>query len=135
MIRRISKKRLAALGGKVPGSTVGKTVARERFAGLKLDDFRAWVRARKCILDGDGWLTGCRYENHQSDPCHVETKARGAGDEANLVPMCRAHHQEQHDYGLRSFERFHAEQLGHKTLRVLAGETWLAYEAERGVTL
>ena len=45
-----------------------------------------------------------------------------------MVPLCRRHHREQHDHGLRSFEAEHGVDL-----RSLAGELWLVYERSQGV--
>lgn len=96
---------------------------RERFEGLRLEDFRDWIRARPCLLHGPH----CRYANHESDAAHVENKSRGAGDAGNLVPLCRGHHREQHGYGQRSFEREHGVRL-----KEIAGALWLEYEKQEG---
>lgn len=133
-LRPISPKKLAALDGKMPRSTL-KASGEERFPGLKDDDYRTWIRALPCIVAS----ASCRYvrdrEGMHSDPAHVRTKATGAGDAGNLVPLCRGHHDEQHNYGPRSFAVVHREALDGKTLRECAAELWVRYEGERGVTL
>ena len=96
---------------------------RERFEGLRLEDFRTWVRARQCIIADER----CVYADHQADATHVESKARGSGDAGNLLPMCRRHHREQHDYGAKDFQRTY-----NLNLRELSGALWLKYENEKG---
>ena len=98
---------------------------RERFEHLRDDEYRDWIRQRPCAVAGPR----CLYADHQSDAAHVESKARGAGDIGNLVPLCRRHHREQHDHGLPSFEAEHGVRL-----RSLAGELWLVYERSQGVS-
>jgi hypothetical protein len=41
------------------------------------------------------------------DPAHVRSRGAGGGDWANVVPMCRAHHSEQHAKGVAQFEADH----------------------------
>ena len=53
-----------------------------------------WVRGQECLVPHCG-LPG--------ESCHVRT--RNHGDRANVVPLCRTHHQEQHTRGVRTFER------------------------------
>ena len=99
---------------------------RERFEGLRDEDYRDWIRGKPCAVASPR----CVYENHQSDAAHVESKARGAGDAGNLVPLCRRDHDDQHVHGIRSFQREHGVNL-----RQIAGALWLEYERERGVRL
>jgi len=39
-----------------------------------------------------------------SDPAHVRTRGAHGQDRANVVPLCREHHLQQHAYGIASFE-------------------------------
>lgn len=100
---------------------------RERFEGLRDEPFREWIRSLPCLLAIQPGHD-CWHPEKRSDAAHVESKARGAGDAGNLVPLCRRAHQEQHDYGLKSFQRVHGVNL-----RLIAGELWIRYEQERGV--
>lgn len=59
----------------------------------------------------------------------------GSGDASNLVPLCNGHHREQHEFGIKSFERQHAEQLHGQKLRTIAGAYWLQYEEQNGVRI
>ena len=102
-------------------------VPKERFESLRLEDFREWVRLQPCAVASKDCLYYRRMDGTRiSDATHYDAKARGVGDEANLIPFCRVHHNEQHTFGPRSFEREHKVKLG-----MLAGATWEAYEAER----
>jgi hypothetical protein len=39
-----------------------------------------------------------------SDPCHIRTfKVTQSDNPKNIIPMCRAHHQEQHRIGWKAF--------------------------------
>lgn len=99
---------------------------RERFEGLRDEPFREWIRNQPCILAGrEGHR--CWSVSKRSEACHVESKARGAGDAGNLLPMCTAAHRDQHDYGIKSFEREYGVKL-----RALAGAYWLEYEQQQG---
>jgi len=72
------------------------------------DEFKAYVRDLPCLVCGAN-----------SDPHHVRTRGAGGKDNANLVPLCREHHQELHTIGVLTFEdkyklgclRMRAEQL------------------------
>ena len=84
------------------------------FGGLAV-----FVRGLPCLV--------CRAR--PVDPAHV--RSRGAGGHAwigdpdnpatargNLVPLCRKHHREQHDTGLRSFETKHGLVLAAEAERI-----------------
>jgi hypothetical protein len=98
---------------------------REAFEGLRIEDYREWIRACPCVVND---AMRCIYAEHQSDAAHVESKARGSGDAGNLVAMCRRHHREQHDYGMKDFQRTYGVNL-----RQLAGAFWLRYEESKGL--
>lgn len=52
----------------------------------------------------------CVCGRSPSEPAHV--KSRGAGGTAkDMVPLCSEHHREQHQIGIRSFERKHGIDL------------------------
>lgn len=78
---------------------------------------------------------GCLVCNARPvDPAHV--RSRGAGGHAwidaphvgylgplaprvgNLVPLCRTHHREQHDHGIRTFEERHGLDLAEEAARI-----------------
>ena len=52
-----------------------------------------WIRGQPCLVPKCG-LPG--------EPCHVRTK-RNHGDPENVVPLCRWHHREQHERGVKDF--------------------------------
>lgn len=70
---------------------------RERFPRNVIEALRAYVRRLPCLVTDHE----CRG---QIEAAHVRTKATGAGDWGNLVPLCARHHTEQHYRGLRWFE-------------------------------
>lgn len=99
---------------------------RERFEKLRDDAFRDWIRALPCaIAHVEGHR--CYHPEHRSDAAHVESKARGAGDAGNLVPLCRRAHEDQHAHGIKSFQREYKINL-----KELAGALWLKFESEQG---
>ena len=52
------------------------------------------IKKRSCIICG----------KHPSDADHIRSKGAGGSDvESNLWPLCRTHHREKHDIGLRRF--------------------------------
>ena len=62
------------------------------------DAVKEAVRSQPCLV--------CR--RRPSDPAHIQTKGAGGSDTAeNLMPLCRMHHSEQHQIGIKSFTRKH----------------------------
>ena len=60
----------------------------------KNKDIRAEYYSKHCLVCN---RRGC-------DPCHIKTFGSGGVDEYwNLMPLCRAHHTEQHQIGIISF--------------------------------
>lgn len=51
-----------------------------------------------------------------TDPAHIQSRGAGGDDsEANVIPLCRAHHREQHRIGIKSFtEKYRAVQAWRK---------------------
>ena len=58
----------------------------KRFAARRDPVYAKWVRSGLCLI---------------GEQCF----GAGGDDRGNLVPLCRQHHREQHQIGLRSFER------------------------------
>jgi len=55
------------------------------------------ARSEPCVV------CGCK-----SDAAHVRSRGSGGGDEpANLMPLCRRHHSEQHSGGWHRFANAH----------------------------
>lgn len=99
---------------------------RERFEGLRDEAKREWIRHQPCAVANEG----CQYERTTegffSDAEHVENKARGLGDDS-LIPLCRRHHRERHDFGPKDFQRTYKVNT-----TLLAGEYQLRWERENG---
>lgn len=82
-------------GGKLLRRTPLRAKGKSRFPKRRNADYRRWVGTMPCIV------AGCR--NYPSDPAHVRSKGAGGDDVGNLVPLCHAHHEEQHRIGIVSF--------------------------------
>ncbi|MDD5304702.1 MAG: hypothetical protein PHS14_16530 [Elusimicrobia bacterium] len=75
--------------------------------------YRAWIRTWPCHLYQLGWQ---HMFPGQTECAHVKTKrlARGRdndGDTGNTLPLCPAHHAEQHAHGIQSFRRKYSVDL------------------------
>lgn len=82
-------------------------------------DYLDWIRTRPCLLfllPGGGCTWG------DSDPAHVKSRGAGGGDDT-VVPLCRKHHREQHQLGVKSFERKYGLDLQGEARRLRAA--WL----------
>jgi len=65
--------------------------------------YRAWIRGFPCCLNHIGFQS--------SDAAHVRSRGAGGADRANLVPLCRSHHMEQHRIGTWSFQQRYGRDL------------------------
>ena len=81
---------------------------------------REWIRTQPCAICPSG------QQSTPTECAHVHTK-RNAGDDHNLLPVCKQHHAEQHRIGIQSF----ATQYG-VDLEALAAHYWAQYEKEQG---
>lgn len=119
-LKKISKKRLAKLGGKTPFSTISgvrkplkrstKRIVvkgRRRFPKGEDREYLAWIRTLLCAAGREGRpLLSCSITAIAfggSEAAHVRSKGAGGHDKGNTVPLCSAHHREQHTIGIRSF--------------------------------
>ena len=62
------------------------------------EDYREWIRRRPCLAKQAGGCWG------GTQCAHVKTKGSGGPDLGNLVPLCAAHHGEQHK-GIKTFQK------------------------------
>lgn len=67
------------------------------------------VRLLPCVICG---ASPC-------DPAHVKSRGAG-GTRRDLVPLCRAHHDEQHRTGILSFQRKYAIDLAVQAMAIAA---------------
>lgn len=79
----------------------------KRFAGLRDEAFREYVRGLPCVLIG--------RQRHVCDGpvecCHVRTRAAAGSDRGNCFPCCRHGHNRQHLTGIESFQKFYGLDL------------------------
>jgi hypothetical protein len=75
---------------------------RERRRESQFGDHAERVRSLPCLVPG------CREVPVHA--AHVRSRAAG-GSAADLVPLCWRHHREQHDRGVRTFERIYGVDL------------------------
>lgn len=62
---------------------------------IKDKDLLGSVRGKKCLI--------C---TNPSDPAHIKSKGSGGDDTAdNVFPLCRTHHQRQHQIGWGRFAK------------------------------
>lgn len=134
-IRRISEKRLKALGGRHPSSTAKrsskqiKKVNRKRkdreFSRVYHSEERVlFVKGLSCVIDSpwclEGWENGERVEN-----AHIRTGGTGRkAGYTEVVPLCESHHRHLHRVGRATFEKHYHIDLGK-----LAAETQSRWEA------
>lgn len=65
----------------------------KRFKHRRNKDYTDWIRTMPCVICG-GW----------AEVAHVKSRGAGGNDLGNCVPLCRKHHQQQHDMGIKSFQ-------------------------------
>ena len=71
--------------------------------------YRAFIREFPCeVAMCQGWPTDC---------AHVRSRGAGGKDEGNTIPLCRAHHQQQHTVGVVTFAARHGLNLRNAALR------------------
>lgn len=83
------------------------------------EDRRNAVRRMPCLVRGhpDRPCKVVRWGEYVSQCAHAP-RVRSHGDENNIVPLCLYHHAEQHNIGIRSFERRYAVDLEREARRV-----------------
>jgi Putative HNHc nuclease len=89
----------------------------KRDAG-RSDTHRAFIRKHQCVLFGNP-ISPCDLD-HAIDPAHFRSAANsGTGikpPDEFLLPLCRAHHTEQHAIGQRAFELRYGISMRQKAL-------------------
>lgn len=81
--------------------------------GFGSAEYVAHVKGLPCVVPG------CTHRDIEA--AHVVSRGAGGGPE-DIVPLCRTHHREQHDSGIRTFEdRYELD------LDIEAGLVWQGY--------
>jgi len=59
--------------------------------------YKAWIVNHPCTVSDMGCWGAIQ-------PAHVKSRGAGGQDISNIVPLCTAHHSEQHNAGIKSFQ-------------------------------
>jgi hypothetical protein len=78
--------------------------AQERFAELKDEGLRAFVRGLPCLICTAAAKNRPIGVCGPTEVAHVKTKGAAGGDFDNVIPLGQPHHREQHRVGIKSFE-------------------------------
>lgn len=101
--------------------------AKRRFASKRNKAYTDWVSGLPCLLRNmECWHPETlRTVGKYSDPAHVnKTRGAGAGDEGEVVNLCRTHHELQ-EGRTTEFNRWYGVDL-----KALATALWVRYEKE-----
>ena len=84
-----------------------------RFPRRRDPKYTAWIRTLDCVLNGEpgDWHDGTKPCAGRIECAHVQTRGAGGYDRANCVPLCTRHHRQQHDFGIKTFERMYCTSL------------------------
>lgn len=101
----------------------GTESAARRYNNLRL------AHGQEAIVAVEPWLIlfGVRDCCGPVECAHVVSRGAGGDDVANTVPLCRAHHRQQHDKGIETFQRFYTLDLA-----AVAAELGQRYEMDGG---
>lgn len=89
-----------------------KKVNKERKAKLRMAAFSDCARLARLL---PCCVPSCR-QPPPSDPAHVRSRGAGGKDRANVVSLCRLHHNQAHQIGVETFQSRH-----NFSLEVVAG--------------
>ena len=93
-------------GAKVKGKTI------KRFRHRRNPAYVEWMHNFGCAICG--W--------RPVEAAHVRSRGAGGDDVGNIVPLCAAHHREQHTRGIKTFQTKYRIDLTH--LASLYGSRW-----------
>jgi co-chaperonin GroES (HSP10) len=66
---------------------------KSRFPKRRDPAYLAWIRLQPCCICGQ-----------DAEPHHVVSQGAGGDDVGNVLPLCRHHHQDFHNWGIWGFE-------------------------------
>ena len=96
-----------------------------RFPKRRDPAYCAWIRTLHCEAQDGAWIDGCRPCAGAIECAHVVSRGAGGADFGNCVPLCRSHHRQQHDFGIKTFQRMYGLYLPD-----IAAALALAYDPE-----
>lgn len=83
------------------------------------EDFVAWVHRHACSIPG--------CDRGPIECAHAVTCGSG-GTWADVLPLCKAHHREQHDIGIQTFSAKYGIDM--PALALETADRWLKHSAE-----
>ncbi len=96
-----------------------KAKGKPRFKQGRDPNFLAWIRQLDCARAN----VVCVGEPVQA--AHVKSRGAGGGDIGNVIPLCRTHHQWQHQDGVGDFSQMQwGDREAMKTRAVSYGEQY-----------
>jgi hypothetical protein len=98
-----------ARSGRLRRTAKLRAKGKSRFPKRRDPAYIAWIHTQPCILYGNGGTYGVPLGHRcisELEACHVRSRGAGGDDRANVVPMCRILHQQQHTWGIKTFEAF-----------------------------
>lgn len=111
MARRVIQRRtyLKRSGKPLRRGKRPKAKGGSRFPKRRDPAYLEWVRTWPCAIwamnTPQSWQPGWRCTQARSEAAHVISRGAGGEDFGNAVPLCHAHHQEQHAIGMATFQR------------------------------
>jgi hypothetical protein len=76
------------------------------------EPYREFIRGLSCSADESFLPWFCRHLGSIDckgavECAHVKTRGAGGKDRGNCVPLCTAHHRQQHDVGIKTFAEWY----------------------------
>lgn len=103
------------------------------FQHRRVPDYQEFIRSYACLFNRRGAFP-CRGLGILGSECaHVKSRDAGGDDIGNCVPLCHAHHEEQHRIGIRSFQQRYGVDL--YAIAADLGRIYQARARQSGVTL
>lgn len=106
------RKRLRRSGKPIPRRVRPRAKGGSRFPKRRDRAYLVWIRTLRCAVLSRR-VAPSLYVHEL--PCegriecaHVRSRGAGGNDHANCLPLCRAHHREQHQIGWKEFQFRHA---------------------------
>lgn len=100
--------------GKRGRESAGWVDVEKRIGRGGVEKYKAYVRRQGCLVPRRlpvGRSLGVVECQGAVQACHVVSRGAGGANIGNLVPLCGAHHNQQHTVGIESFQRWYSIDL------------------------